>query len=58
MIVIEPLIFVILIFEFVVALTIVVGVARAIWNDDHRHILVPDWMRRKPDGDAPDVLQS
>lgn len=55
---IEPIILGILIFEFVVALTIVVGVARAIWNDDHRHILLPDWMRRKPDGDAPDALQS
>ena len=54
----EPLVLAILIFEFVVASAIVVGVARAIWNDEHRHIFVPDWMRRKPDGDASDALQT
>lgn len=54
----EPLVLGILIFEFVIALAIVVGVARAIWNDEHRHILVPDWMRRKPNADAPDALQT
>ena len=42
--------------ELVIALAIVFGVARAIWTDEHRHILIPEWMRKKPASDQPDAV--